>query len=142
MLRRGVEGGVDQLDHGAEELRGAGVLGVGHQRQQEGGHPGAGRARLEGAVLRIGRLAVAPDVQGLGIGSRLLAAVEAHHRPSVRTAELFTAHLIVANLAMYARRGYRAHRREPMPDGVVLIHGARAFPGRDRDGGGVLETDP
>lgn len=37
---------------------------------------GAVRFWLDGDLLRIGRLTVAPDRQGVGMGSRLLAAAE------------------------------------------------------------------
>ena len=37
---------------------------------------GAVRARLDGDLLLIGRLAIAPDQQGEGLGTLLLAAVE------------------------------------------------------------------
>jgi GNAT superfamily N-acetyltransferase len=83
---------------------------------------GAVRARVDGTVLHVGRLTVAPDWQGRGIGSRLLSAVESHHSDQVDTAALFTGHLSEANLAMYARRGYREQRREQLSPGVVLVH--------------------
>src|SRR5687768_2022572 len=37
---------------------------------------GAVRARRDGELLLVGRLTIAPDQQGRGIGTRLLAAVE------------------------------------------------------------------
>lgn len=83
---------------------------------------GAVRARVDGPVLHVGRLTTAPDRQGRGIGSRLLAAVEAGHGPDVRAAALFTGHLSEHNLALYARRGYVEQRREPLRPGVVLVH--------------------
>ena len=83
---------------------------------------GAVRARVQGTVLHVGRLTVAPDWQGRGIGSRLLSAVERHHGDQVDTAALFTGHLSAANLTMYTRRGYREQRREHLRPGVVLVH--------------------
>jgi GNAT superfamily N-acetyltransferase len=83
---------------------------------------GAVRARVDGTVLHVGRLVVAPDWQNRGVGSRLLAAVEAGAGPDVRTAALFTGHLSSANLALYARRGYAETRREQLRPGVVLVH--------------------
>ena len=46
---------------------------------------GAVRAVRDGDLLLIGRLAIAPDRQGDGIGSRLLAAVEATGRDAGAT---------------------------------------------------------
>ncbi len=85
---------------------------------------GAIRGRVDAGVLHVGRLTVAPDCQGTGIGSRLLAAMEDLH-PEARTATLFTGHRSAANLAMYARRGYREERREELHPGVTLVHLAK-----------------
>lgn len=92
---------------------------------------GAVRARVDGTVLHVGRLTVAPDWQGRGIGSRLLTAVESHHADQVDTVALFTGHLSEANLAMYARRGYREQRRERLSPGVVLVHLTKPLPATD-----------
>jgi len=92
---------------------------------------GAVRAHVEGTVLHVGRLTVAPDWQGCGIGSRLLTAVESHHGDQVETAALFTGHLSEANLTMYARRGYRQQRREQLHPGVVLVHLAKPLSATD-----------
>ena len=83
---------------------------------------GAVRAHVEGTVLHVGRLTVAPDWQGRGVGSRLLAAVEDHHAEEADTATLFTGHLSAGNLSMYARRGYIEARRERLRPGVELVY--------------------
>ena len=83
---------------------------------------GAVRAHVTGRVLHVGRLTVAPDWQGRGIGSRLLAAVEDHHRGAADTATLFTGHLSAGNLAMYARRGYTEDRSQQLRPGVELVY--------------------
>lgn len=83
---------------------------------------GAVRARRDGALLLIGRLAIAPDVQGLGIGSRLLQAVEARGREAgCREAELFTGSLSEANLRLYTSLGYRETQRVEGDDGVEEV---------------------
>jgi ribosomal protein S18 acetylase RimI-like enzyme len=66
---------------------------------------GAVRARVEGDTGHVGRLAVAPDVQGLGVGTALLRAVE-ERLPGVRRFELFTGRHSEANLRLYRRLGY------------------------------------
>lgn len=86
---------------------------------------GAVRAHVEGQVLHVGRLTVAPDWQGRGIGSRLLTAVENQHSDQVDVAALFTGHLSEANLNMYTRRGYHEQRREQLRPGVILVHLAK-----------------
>ena len=87
----------------------------------------AGR-RLVGAVrtfeaddvLHISRLVVAPDLQGRGIGTRLLAAAE--DRTRLARATLFTGHLSAGNLRLYERQGYVEQRREDIGSGVILVH--------------------
>jgi GNAT superfamily N-acetyltransferase len=62
--------------------------------------------------LLVDVLAVAPDVQGLGIGGRLLSLAEAEARslglPEVR---LCTNEAMTENLSYYPRRGYRETHR-------------------------------
>ncbi|MCR2815390.1 GNAT family N-acetyltransferase [Microbacterium jiangjiandongii] len=75
---------------------------------------GAVRARRDGELLLIGRIAIAPDQQGRGIGTKLLAAVEQRGRDAgARTAELFTGSLSEANLRLYEREGYAESERVP-----------------------------
>jgi len=82
---------------------------------------GAVRARLDGELLLIGRLAIAPDQQGEGLGSQLLAAVEACGRDAGATeAELFTGALSEANQRLYEREGYR--RSETTDEGDEIFY--------------------
>lgn len=69
---------------------------------------GAVRARRDGDLLLVGRLAVAPDMQGAGVGTLLLDAVEQRgRRDGAREAELFTGRLSEANIRLYERQGYQ-----------------------------------
>ena len=81
---------------------------------------GAVRSREEDGVLHVGRLVVAPDVQGWGVGTRLLTAAEQSTR--LHRATLFTGHRSVANLRLYERHGYRESRRERVHPGLELVH--------------------
>jgi len=80
---------------------------------------GAVRARRDGDLLLIGRLAIAPDQQGEGLGTLLLGAVEERGREAGATeAELFTGSLSEANQRLYEREGYR--RSEETADGEIF----------------------
>ncbi|MFL6023369.1 MAG: tRNA (guanosine(37)-N1)-methyltransferase TrmD [Marmoricola sp.] len=73
---------------------------------------GAVRAKLHpapdgGAVWDIGRLMVAPDLQGSGLGRVLLEAIEAAAPEPVTTYELFTGVGSVRNQKVYKKAGYR-----------------------------------
>jgi ribosomal protein S18 acetylase RimI-like enzyme len=83
---------------------------------------GAVRARVRGSSSHIGRLIVVPDLQGRGVGSRLLTAIERETAAEVDRHTLFTGHLSVANLRLYERHGYVEARREELAPGVVLVH--------------------
>lgn len=83
---------------------------------------GAVRAIADGEMLLIGRLCTAPDAQGEGIGSALLAAVEERGRAAgCREAELFTGSRSEANLRLYERDGYTESERVDQGDGTAQI---------------------
>ncbi len=67
---------------------------------------GSVRARRTGDVWDIGRLMVAPDLQGQGLGKALLAYAEGQAPDDVVTFSMFTGGHSVANLRMYQRAGY------------------------------------
>jgi GNAT superfamily N-acetyltransferase len=84
--------------------------------------PSAVRARVDGAVMLIGRLVVVPDLQGLGIGTRLLLAAHAAAGPEVTRFRLFTGHLSAGNLRLDSRHGYLPIGREQISPGLELVH--------------------
>ena len=83
--------------------------------------------RLVGAIryverddlLLIGRIAIAPDMQGEGIGRMLLEAAE--NASGAETAELFTGSLSEANIRLYESCGYVEHERVPDGDGTAQV---------------------
>jgi GNAT superfamily N-acetyltransferase len=83
---------------------------------------GAVRARLDGSTLHIRRLVVAPDLQGQGIGTRLLAAVEQLGAGRADTYALFTGDRSVGNIRLYERLGYVEVRREQVHPELTLVH--------------------
>jgi GNAT superfamily N-acetyltransferase len=83
---------------------------------------GAVRAQRDGELLLVGRLAIAPDQQGRGLGTTLLAAVEERGASEGATeAELFTGSLSEANLRLYQREGYVETERVPGDDGTEQV---------------------
>ena len=67
----------------------------------------AARGRAEGDVWDVGRLMVAPDLQGQGLGRFMLAEIEAAAPPSVTSYSLFTGAGSAGNIRMYKKAGYR-----------------------------------
>jgi tRNA (guanine37-N1)-methyltransferase len=82
---------------------------------------GAVRGRLEGDTWLVGRLMVAPDLQGRGIGRLLLEHVESLAPSEARRIELFTGSRSTANLRMYKRAGYRPVADQPGDPGVTRL---------------------
>lgn len=93
---------------------------MGHKAIRGSRLVGAVRSVVDGDTLHIGRLTVAPDVQGMGLGTALLAAAEAD--AGVTSVALFTGHLSSGNLRLYERNGYVEERREQLKPGVTLVH--------------------
>jgi len=79
---------------------------------------GAVRARREGDMWDIGRLMVAPDLSGRGLGRWLLALAEAAAPEGVEVVGLFTGAKSTRNIAMYERAGF-TRTTEPAPPGAV-----------------------
>ncbi|NUS52191.1 MAG: tRNA (guanosine(37)-N1)-methyltransferase TrmD [Nocardioidaceae bacterium] len=80
---------------------------------------GAVRARLRGSAWDVGRLMVAPDLQGRGLGRLLLERIEAEAPAAATTYQLFTGAGSRRNQRMYKKAGYRmAGEVEP---GVVRM---------------------
>lgn len=78
------------------------------------------RTRERDGVLHVGRLVVAPDLQGHGIGTRLLLAAE--QATALPRATLFTGARSTANLRLYRRHGYVESHREQVHPGLKLVH--------------------
>jgi len=82
---------------------------------------GAIRGRMSGTTCLVGRLVVAPDRQGAGIGGALLTAL--HDEAVAALAfDLHAGHLSEGNLRLCRRHGYRETRRERMSDHLTLVH--------------------
>ena len=87
--------------------------------RRDGRLVGGVRAHLEDDRWEIGRLMVAPDLAGMGLGRRLLEFAEAQAPASATRFALFTGRRSERNQRMYARAGYVP--AEP-PAGTLLQH--------------------
>lgn len=97
---------------------------------------GVARAVADGELLLVGRIAIAPDQQGEGIGSRLLEAVEHRGAQSgCRRAELFTGSLSTQNIALYESLGYRESARIDQGDGTAQVFLQKEIAAADATGG-------
>jgi ribosomal protein S18 acetylase RimI-like enzyme len=67
---------------------------------------GSVRVAVEGTKATLGRLAVVPDLQGQGIGTRMLMAVPGYLPQGISEVWVFTGKDSVANLAMYGKHGF------------------------------------
>ena len=79
------------------------------------------RGRADERAWLIGRLMVAPDQAGQGLGSWLLAHVEQQAPEETTHYELFTGHRSVRNIKLYERAGYARSRVDSTPDGIVHL---------------------
>ena len=79
------------------------------------------RVLSEGSKATLGRFAVAPDLQGRGIGSRLVAVVEERYADEVTRYELFTGPKSERNAALYRRLGYVDMPSPPGQEPLVYL---------------------
>ncbi|WP_298456084.1 GNAT family N-acetyltransferase [uncultured Cellulomonas sp.] len=87
-----------------EDLAADGVVTLGARA----GHRlvGSIRVSLEGQRATLGRLAVAPDLQGQGIGTQLLFAVLPYLPEGTQEIWVFTGQDSAHNIALYEKHGY------------------------------------
>ncbi|MFC6043376.1 GNAT family N-acetyltransferase [Nocardioides hankookensis] len=81
---------------------------------------GAVRASLDGDEWEIGRLMVAPDLAGRGLGRTLLERIEALVPSTATTYALFTGAGSLRNQRIYKKAGYRLQPGEPFPGAVRM----------------------
>lgn len=80
---------------------------------------GAVRAALDGQTWEVGRLMVAPDLAGRGLGRALLGRIESLAPPEATAYALFTGAGSARNQRMYKKAGYRL--RGEVEPGVVRM---------------------
>ena len=87
---------------------------------QDGSIVGSVRGCLEKDSVAIGRLIVDPFLQGQGIGTILMEAIE-NHFPECSRFELFTGTKSDRNIRLYKRLGYDPFREEEIHPGLTLV---------------------
>lgn len=107
------------LTQSLEELQAELRDGIGLTARINGRLVGSLRAAESPDLLLIGRIAIAPDMQGEGIGRALLEAAE--RQSAAPEAELFTGSLSEANIRLYERCGYRESERISQHDGTEQV---------------------
>jgi len=81
---------------------------------------GSVRAFIDNDTAYIGRLIVHPEVQGQGIGTRLMKAIE--QKCTVTRYELFTGYKSIRNLRLYEHLGYVRFKQEKIADGLTFVY--------------------
>jgi tRNA (guanine37-N1)-methyltransferase len=82
---------------------------------------GAVRGRVDHGEWDIGRIMVAPDLQGRGLGRALLELVQDLAPAEVATHVLFTGAGSTDNLRMYKKAGFRLRPDRTAPPGAVVL---------------------
>jgi tRNA (guanine37-N1)-methyltransferase len=113
---------IPPLTETLDELRGSLDAGTVLVAERAGRLVGSVRGEIhEDDVWYIGRLMVAPDLQGQGLGTTLMDRVEALAPAGTRVLRLVTGLLSETNLRFYRRRGYREVGRRSHPGVDVLV---------------------
>lgn len=81
---------------------------------------GSVRACQTGNTCAIGRLIVHPELQGRGIGSRLMQRIETYF-PQAKRFELFTGSRSERNIRLYEKLGYRIYSESSLTAKVGLV---------------------
>ncbi len=82
---------------------------------------GAVRGRMEGDAWDIGRIMVAPDLQGRGLGRLLLEHIQEVAPAAATSYVLFTGEHSADNVRMYRKAGFRLRPDLPAPPLAVVL---------------------
>ena len=121
------------LDELIADLTSEGVITLGARR----GHRllGSIRVGIEGDKATLGRLAVAPDVQGHGIGTQLLFAVLQYLPETTKEVWVFTGQGSKQNIELYNKAGFE-HEFDKQAGGLTYAYLRKVL-----EAGNVVEDD-
>jgi ribosomal protein S18 acetylase RimI-like enzyme len=88
---------------------------------------GSVRGFVRSETAYIGRLIVQPELQGQGIGTRLVLAIEESLKRVARF-ELFTGHQSERNIRLYQHLGYHIFRQEKINPKLTLVYLEKSGP--------------
>lgn len=81
---------------------------------------GSVNGRMSRGRCLVGRLMVHPELQGRGIGSSLIGAIEEIF-PGAEAYRLFTGESSERNIRLYERLGYRTYERREIPGSFAIV---------------------
>ena len=81
---------------------------------------GSVNGRMNRGRCLIGRLMVHPELQGRGVGTALMAAIEEAF-PHAESCRLFTGERSESNIRLYQRLGYRIYERREIPGSFPIV---------------------
>jgi len=116
---------VETLDEVVAAVAAGGVL-VARVDDEQRRLVGSVRWAMVDGVCHIGRLSVATDLQGQGLGSRLLTAAE--DASGAERFTLFTGADSSHNIRLYERHGYAASHTERLNERVTFVHMTKVRP--------------
>ncbi len=103
-----------------EELKNDFKTMVFYKALMNGAIVGSVRGYLKDGTVYIGRVMVNPIYQNLGIGKRLLGAIETHF-PGAARFELFTGHKSRRNIYFYQKLGYKIFARKKISEKIERV---------------------
>jgi ribosomal protein S18 acetylase RimI-like enzyme len=126
------------LDELREDLAADGVVTLGARA----GHRlvGSIRVSLEDQRATLGRLAVAPDLQGQGIGTQLLFAVLPYLPEDTQEIWVFTGQDSAHNIALYEKHGYE-HQYDRTAGDLTYAYLRKILGDSDDDADGDADAD-
>ena len=89
---------------------------------------GSVRAYKESGTCYLEKLIVRPSLQGKGIGTKLMQAIEKHYAGRVQRYQLSTVHKSKENICLYEHLGYNTYKTEKVNEDVIFVYMEKPAP--------------